>query len=75
MINPTLLTAAERIQYDGYIRREEANAAILGPAKDGLSIKKIVRRSGHSCGPVRSVLRGRRSDVFRARESSLEPHL
>jgi transposase len=74
-INPTLLTAAERIQYEGYVRREEANAAILGLAKDGVSIKEIVRRTGHSRGLVRNVLRGRRSDVFRARESSLEPHL
>jgi transposase len=74
-INPSLLTAAERIQYEGYLRREEANAAILGLAKDGVSIKEIVRRTGHSRGLVRNVLRGRRSDVFRARESSLEPHL
>ncbi len=44
-------------------------------AKDGASIKEIVRRTGHSRGLVRNVLRGRRSDVFRARESSLEPHL
>src|SRR5712664_843066 len=29
-INPDLLTAAERIQYEGYLHREEANAAILG---------------------------------------------
>ena len=74
-INPSLLTAAERIQYEGYLRREEANAAILGLAKDGVSIKEIVRRTGYSRGLVRNVLRGRRSDVFRARESSLEPHL
>jgi hypothetical protein len=32
-INPDLLTAAERIQYEGYLRREEANAVILGLAK------------------------------------------
>ena len=25
-INPKLLTAAERLQYQGYLRREEANA-------------------------------------------------
>jgi transposase len=28
-IDPKLLTAAERIQYEGYLRREETNAAIL----------------------------------------------
>ena len=67
VINPGLLTAAERIQYEGYIRREEANAAILGLAKDGIAIKKIARRTGYSGGLVRNVLRGRRSDVFRSR--------
>jgi len=74
-INPSLLTAAERIQYEGSLRREETNAAVLAMAKDGASIKEIVRRTGHSRGLVRNVLRGRRSDVFRACESSLEPHL
>ena len=29
-VDAALLTAAERIQYEGYLRREEANAAILG---------------------------------------------
>jgi transposase len=33
-INPELLTAAERLQYEGYQRREEVNAAILALAKD-----------------------------------------
>ena len=28
-INPELLTSAERLQYEGYLRREETNAAIL----------------------------------------------
>jgi transposase len=36
-INPSLLTAAERIQYEGYLRREEENEAILGLAKNGVS--------------------------------------
>ena len=74
-INPNLLAAAERIQYEGYVRREEANAAILGLAQKGATIKEIVRRTGHSRGVVRKILRGQRSDVFRIRESSLELHL
>ena len=74
-LDPELLTAAERIQYEGYLRREEANQAILGLAKDGVAIKQIMRRTGHSRGLVRKVLRGQRSDVFRLRESSLEVHL
>jgi transposase len=74
-IHPDLLTAAERIQYEGYLRREEVNAAILGLAKEGIRIKKIVRRTAYSRGLVRRVLRGQRSDVFRVRESSLEQYL
>ena len=27
-INPDLLTAAERLQYEGYLRREDTNVAI-----------------------------------------------
>src|SRR5277367_1332214 len=74
-INPELLTAAERMQYEGYLRREDANAIIHGLAKNQVAIKEIVRRIGHSRGVVRKVLRGQRSDVFRVRESSLERHL
>ena len=74
-IDPDLLTAAETIQYEGYLRREETNAVILGLAKDGVTIKEIVRRTGYSRGLARKVLRGQRSDIFRVRESSLEAHL
>jgi transposase len=73
-INPDLLTAAECIQYEGYLRREETNAVILRLAEGGAGIKEIVRRTGHSRGLVRKVLRGQRSDIFRVRESSLELH-
>jgi transposase len=34
-INPNLLTAAERIQYEGYLRREEANAGSCAVARSG----------------------------------------
>ena len=74
-INPKLLTAAERVQYQGYLRREEANAVIRGFVADGISIKEIVRRTGHSRKLVRSVVRGQRTDIFRVRQTSLEPHL
>ncbi len=74
-INPDLLTAAEKLQYEGYLRREETNAAILAIAKEGATIKEIVRSAGYSRGLVRKVLRGQRSDVFRVRSSSLEAYL
>lgn len=75
VIDPALLTCAERIQYDGYLRREQANAAIMELARGGMAIKAIVRRTGCSRKTVRQVLRGERSDVFRCRTSSLDPWL
>ena len=74
-LNPDLLTAAERLQYEGYQRHEDTNAAIMAIAREAMSIKEIVRRTGHSRGLVRRVLRGERSDVFRVRESSLDIYL
>jgi transposase len=74
-IDVALLTAAERIQYEGYLRREEANTAILRLRAGGIPIKGMVRRTGHSRGLVRKVLRGQRTDLSRPRESSLEVHL
>jgi hypothetical protein len=44
-IDPTLLTAAERLQYEGYLRREEVNAGILARAEGGATIKQIVRET------------------------------
>src|SRR5271157_5774772 len=74
-IDRDLLTAAETIQYEGYLRREETNAVVLGLAKEGVTIKEIVRRTGYSRGLARKVLRGQRSDIFRVRSSSLDPYL
>jgi transposase len=75
VVDPALLTRAERIQHDGYRRREQANAAIMGLAKGGMTIKAIVRHTGCSRKTVRQVVRGERSDVFRCRTSALEPWL
>jgi transposase len=75
IIDPALLTAAERLQYEGYLRREETNAAILAMASEGVSIKEIRRKTGYSRKLIRGVLRGLRSDIFRLRQSSLESWL
>ena len=74
-VNPALLTYAEKVQYEGYLRREEFNDVVGRLAKEGMSIKEIVRRTGHSRRLVRKILRGQRSEVFRTRQSSLEPYL
>jgi transposase len=74
-INPDLLSAAERLQYEGDLRRREANEAIRAMASAGTSIKEIVRRTGRSRKLVRAVLRQREDEVFRGRTSSLAPWL
>lgn len=47
-IDPTLVTAAECVQYEGCLRREETNGAILALSKSGIPIKQIVCRTGHN---------------------------
>jgi transposase len=74
-VDPRLLTAAEKLQYEGYLRREDVNAATVALHKVGKPIEEIVRCTGHSRGTVRRVLRGQRAEVFRTRENSLEAHL
>src|SRR5580704_13452600 len=75
VIDLSLLTFAEKLQYEGYLRREETNAAILSLSQQGITIKEIVRRTGYSRRLIRKILRGQRSDVFRVQQSSLEPYL
>ena len=74
-INPELLTCAERLQYQGYLRRQETNAAIMALIRDGVPIKEIIRRTGHSRQLVRHVSRGQSTDIFRTRQSTLDAHL
>lgn len=75
VVDPKLLTCAERLQYGGYLRREENNAIVAELATNGVSIKEIVRRTGRSRKLVRLTVRGERTDVFRVRQGSLDPHL
>ena len=74
-IDPALLTAAERIQYEGYLRREEADAAIRALTEAGVPIRQFCKSLGHRRKVVRAVLRGEHTDIFRVRQSSLKAYL
>lgn len=74
-VDPERLTCAERLQYDGYLRREATGGAILALSRQGMPIKKIAWTTGHSRKLMRDVLHGLTGDVFRARQSGLDAYL
>ncbi len=75
IVDPAALSAAERQQHAGWLRREAETAEILALSAQGVAIKEIMRRTDKSRGLVRQVVRGARNDIFRSRMSSLDPFL
>lgn len=74
-LDPKLLTATERLQYEGFQRRLLTNQMVRQMANGCIPIRRIVRLTGLSRGLVRQIIRGEREDVCRIRESSLTPWL
>lgn len=75
IVDPEALSAAERRQHAGWLRREAENADILALSARGVAIKEIMRRTDKSRGLVRQMVRGGRADIFHSRMSSLDPFL
>ncbi len=69
------MTAAERRQHSGWLRREAKIAGIPALPGHDLPIEEIMRRTGKSRGLLREVVRGVRNGIFRGRMNSLEPFL
>lgn len=74
-IDLKLPTCAEKLRYQGYLRRQDSHAAIAALVSDGVPLKEIVRRTGHSRNLVRQISRGGATDIFRTRQSTLDGHL
>ncbi len=66
-VDPDTLSAAEKLQWAGWQRRDEVNGAVRDLHRQGRSIKGIVRATGVSRQTVRRILAGTRDDVFRSR--------
>jgi transposase len=74
-IDPAVLAAAERLQHEGFLRRQQTNETVRRMSGEGVPLKRIVRLTGLSRKLVRQILQGEREDVFRIRQSSLDPWL
>lgn len=74
-IDPEVMTAVERNQYEGWRRRSAANALVMNMVKAEVPIKEIMRRTGQSRQCIRAIARGDQSEVFRPRASTLDGYL
>ncbi|MCW6513038.1 transposase [Hyphomicrobiales bacterium BP6-180914] len=71
-IDPKRLSAVEKRQWKGWLKRDEANEKVRALHKSGTALKAIARHTGLSRQTVRRIVRGTRDDVFRSRESMLD---
>ena len=71
-IDPKRLSAVEKRQWKGWLRRDEANEKVRTLHKSGTALRAIARTTGLSRQTVRRIVHGTRDDVFRSRESTLD---
>ena len=72
-VDPVTLSKAERIQWEAAMTREAINAQVLALAAQGIPLKAMARTTGLSRQTIRKIVRGQRHDMFRTRQSSLDP--
>ena len=72
-VDPVTLSKAERIGWEAAVTREAVNDQILALAAQGVPLKAMARTTGVSRQTIRKIVRGQRHDMFRTRQSSLDP--
>ena len=72
-VDPETLSKAERLQWEAAETREAVNIQILALAAQGTPLKAMARETGVSRQTIRKIVRGQRHDIFRTRQSSLDP--
>lgn len=72
-VDPETLSKAERIGWEAAVTREAVNDQILALAAQGVPLKTMARTTGVSRQTIRKIVRGQRHDIFRTRQSSLDP--
>ena len=71
---PPPMTSAERRHWERWRRQRDVYDEVMRLQRDGVPIKRIVRRLGVGRNTVRRWLRGAVPDLFRPRRSMLEPY-
>ena len=72
-VDPETLSKAERLVWEAAVTREAVNGEVLALAAQSVPLKAMARTTGLSRQTIRKIVRGQRHDVFRTRQSSLDP--
>lgn len=72
-VDPETLSKVERLQWAAAVTREAVNGDVLALMAQGVPLKAMACTTGLSRQTIRKIVRGQRHDVFRTRQSSLDP--